>query len=157
LRLGGCRLRASTQQHGRSGKVLGHLPEEWRCVGVGVGVRDSVGSSIVVGLRRARLWRRCAAARLIHSRSALTQVTIPLVRLALHKNVLRRALIVIPIMGLALHRHALCKLSLARPGFHVELLEKRVQLLVELASRLRELIELRTSLVVGIAVARSQF
>jgi hypothetical protein len=62
------------------------------------------------------------AARLICSRSALTPVTIPLMGLALHGNVLRRASIAIPIMGLALHRHALCKLSLMWPGFHAELL-----------------------------------
>jgi hypothetical protein len=59
---------------------------------------------------------------LIHSRSVLTPVTIPLAGLALHRNVLRRASIAIPIMGLALHRHTLCQLSLAWPGFHAELL-----------------------------------
>jgi hypothetical protein len=88
----------------------------------GLAFAHPLGASIVVELRRARWWRRCVAARLIYSWSALTPVTIPLMGLALHRNVLRRALIAIPIMGLALHRHALCQLSLAWPGFHAELL-----------------------------------
>jgi hypothetical protein len=120
--LGGCRLRAAAQQHGCSAEVLGRSPEEWWYVGVGVGVRAPVGASIIVGLQRKHWWRRHTAARLIHSWLALTPVSVPLVELALHRNVLRRASIAIPIMGLALHRHALCRLSLAWPSFHAELL-----------------------------------
>jgi hypothetical protein len=120
--LRGCRLWKAAQQHGCGSKVLGHPLEEWWCVGVGVGVRAYVGTPIVVGLRRARRWRRCAAAWLIYSRSALTPVAIALTWLTLHMNVLHRASIAIPNMGLALHRRTLCKLLFAWPGFHAELL-----------------------------------
>jgi hypothetical protein len=65
--LGSCRLRAAAQQHGRSDKVLGRPPEERRCVSVGV--RASIGASIVIGLWHACGWRRCAAARLVCSRT----------------------------------------------------------------------------------------
>jgi hypothetical protein len=47
-------------------------------------------------------------------------------------------------------------LSLAWPGFHAELLVLKGQLLVELASRFRELVKPHTPLVVGAAVARSR-
>jgi hypothetical protein len=117
--LGGCRLRAAAQQHGRDGEVLGRPPEKLRCVGVGV--RAPIGTSIVVGLRRMRQCRRTTA-RLVCSQTAFAPVAIPLMGLTLHRNVLRRASIVIPLTGLALHRHALCKLSLAWLGVHAELL-----------------------------------
>jgi hypothetical protein len=74
------------------------------------------------GLRHAHDRRRCATARLVCSRSAFTLVAIPLMGLALHRNVLRRASIAVPLTGLALHRHALCKLSLAWLGVHAKLL-----------------------------------
>jgi hypothetical protein len=48
-------------------------------------------------------------------------VTIPFAGLALHRNILHRALIAIPVMGLTSHRHALCRFSLVWPGFHTEL------------------------------------
>jgi hypothetical protein len=64
---------------------------------------------------------RCATARLVYSRSALALVAIPLMGLALHRNVLRRASIAVSLMGLALHRHALCKLSLVWLGVQAEL------------------------------------
>jgi hypothetical protein len=110
------------QQHGRSGKVLGRLPKKWRCIGVGVGVRVSIGASIVVGLWRAHQWRRCTDVRLVHSQTALASVAILVTGLTLHGNVLRRASIVIPLSGMALHGHALRKLSVAGLGIHVELL-----------------------------------
>jgi hypothetical protein len=118
--LEGCRLWAAAQQHGRGGKVLGHPPEEWRCVSVGV--RASIGASIVVVLQRAQGRRRCAAARLVCSQTAFVPIAIPLMGLTLHRNVLRRVSIVVPLTGLALHRHSLCKLSLAWLGVHAELL-----------------------------------
>jgi hypothetical protein len=58
---------------------------------------------IVVGLRRALGWCRCATTRLVYSRSALAPVAVLLVGLTLHRNVLHRASIAIPLMGLALH------------------------------------------------------
>jgi hypothetical protein len=118
--LGSCRLRAAAQQLGRGGKVLGRPPEERRCIGVGV--RASIGASIVVGLRHMRGWRRCAAAWLVYSRMTFALVAIPLMGLTLHRNVLRRESIAILLMGLALDMHALCKLSLTWLGVHAELL-----------------------------------
>jgi hypothetical protein len=56
--LGGCRLRAAAQQHGRGDKVLGRPPEKLWCVGV----RAPIGASVVVGLRHTRGQRRCTAA-----------------------------------------------------------------------------------------------
>jgi hypothetical protein len=88
----------------------------------GVSVCTSISASIVVGLQRARRRHRCATARLVYSRSAFAPVAIPLMGLALLRNVLCRASIVVPLTGLGLHRHALCKLSLAWLGVHVELL-----------------------------------
>jgi hypothetical protein len=72
--LGGCGLRTAAQQHGRRGQVLGRPPEEWWCVGVGI--HAFIGASIVVGLRRARGWRRCTTTRLVCSRPALTPVAV---------------------------------------------------------------------------------
>jgi hypothetical protein len=48
-------------------------------------------------------------------------VVVLLARLVIYRNVLHRASLAIPITGLALHRHALCRLLLARLGFHAEL------------------------------------
>jgi hypothetical protein len=112
------RLRAATQQHGPSGKVLRRPAEKWRSVsfGIRVDVRASGGASDVVGLRHThRQWLVC-------SRSALAPVAIALTGLPLHKNILRRASIVVPFLGLPLHRHALCRLSIAGLGIHAELL-----------------------------------
>jgi hypothetical protein len=53
---------------------------------------------------------------------AFAPVAIPLMGLALHRNVLRRASIAVLLTGLALHRHDMCKLSLAWLGVHAELL-----------------------------------
>jgi hypothetical protein len=103
--LGGGRLWAAVQHHGRSGKVLRRPPEKWWSVNVDVGVdvRALVGTSVVVGLWPACRWRRCAAVRLVCSWAALASVSIPLAGLPLHRNVLRR-------------------LSIARLGIHAELL-----------------------------------
>jgi hypothetical protein len=57
--------------------------------------------------------------------------------------------------GLLLHRDILCRSSVTRLGVHPQLLVKKGQLLVELAPRLRELVEPRPSLGIGGAVARS--
>jgi hypothetical protein len=110
------------QQHGRSGKVLGRLLKKWRCAGVGIGVRVSIGASIVVGLRRAHRWHRCTVVRLVHSRTALAPVAILVTGLTQHGNILRRASIVVPLSGMALHGHALRKLSVAGLDIHAELL-----------------------------------
>jgi hypothetical protein len=59
---------------------------------------------------------------LVCSRSAFEPIAIPLMGLALHRNVLRRTSIVVPLTGLALHRNTLPKLSLAWLGIHAELL-----------------------------------
>jgi hypothetical protein len=96
--------------------------EKWRCIGVGVGVRASIGASIVVGLRRAHRWRRCTTVRLVCSRTMLTPISIPVAGLALHGNVLRQTSIAVPLLGLPLHRYALCRLSIAGLGIHAEFL-----------------------------------
>jgi hypothetical protein len=99
--LGGGRLWAATQQHGRGGKVLRRPPEERRSVSVGI--RALVGASVVVGLQPARRRRRCAAMRLVRSRVALAPIAIPLA-------------------GLPLHRYVLHGLSIMRIGVNTELL-----------------------------------
>jgi hypothetical protein len=104
--LGGCRLRATAQQHGRRSQVLGRPPEEWWCVGVGI--RAFISASVVVRLSRARGWRRCTTTRLVCSRPALTPVAVLLAGLTLHRNVLCRTSVAIPLVGLALHQHFLC-------------------------------------------------
>jgi hypothetical protein len=85
--LGGGRLRATAQQHGRSGKVLRRPPTEWRSVSIGI--RTLVGVSVVVGLWPARRWRRCISMRLVRSWAALASVANPLAGLPLHRNILR--------------------------------------------------------------------
>jgi hypothetical protein len=69
----------------------------------------------------ARGRRRCTTTRLVHSRPAFMPVFVLLARLVIYRNVLHRASLAIPITNLALHRHALCRLLLARLGFHAEL------------------------------------
>jgi hypothetical protein len=122
--LGGCRLRAAAQQHGRSGEVLRRPPEERRgiSVGVGVNVRASVGALVVVERRPACRRRRRAAVRLTGSQTTLAPVAVPLAGLPLHRNVLRQASIVIPFSGLPLHRYALRRLSIAGLGIHAKIL-----------------------------------
>jgi hypothetical protein len=68
--------------------------------------------------------------RLVGSRTALASVTVHLA-------------------GLLLHRTVLCRSSVAGLGIHAQLLVNKGQLLVELASRLREFIESRPPLGVG--------
>jgi hypothetical protein len=63
-------------------------------------------------------------------------------------------LIAIPLAGVPLHRNVLRRLSIAGLGIHAELLAQKGQLLVELASRLREFVKPRTPLGIGATVAR---
>jgi hypothetical protein len=105
-----------------------------------------------VAERQCRCWRRRSRPRwrvgccrasvrapgLIGSRTALAPVVISLARLSLHRIILHRA-------------------SIAGLGVHAKLLVYKGQLLVELASCLREFVELSPPLGVGVAVARSRF
>jgi hypothetical protein len=75
--------------------------------------------------------------RLLGSRTALTPVAIPLT-------------------GLLLHEDVLCRSSVARLSIHPQFLVKKGQLLVELAPRLRELVEPHPPVGDGGAVARSR-
>jgi hypothetical protein len=99
--LGGCCLRAAVQQHGRSGKVLRRPPEEWRGVSIDIriDVRTLIGALVVVSCRPTSWWRWSAAMRLLGSRITLTQVTIPLMGLLLHGDVLCRS----SVAGLDIH------------------------------------------------------
>jgi hypothetical protein len=72
--LGGCGFRATAQQHGRSGKVLGRPSEGRRCVGVGICA--SIGTSIVVVLRHARKQCKCATTQLVSSWSTFASVVV---------------------------------------------------------------------------------
>jgi hypothetical protein len=63
--------------------------------------------------------------------------------------------VAVPLTGPFLHGDVLCRPSVARLGIHAQLLVKKVQLLVELAPHLRELVEPRPPLGVGGAVAQS--
>jgi hypothetical protein len=98
-----CRLRASAQQHGCSGKVLGRPSEEWRDVSVGVGVRAFVGASVVVACQLTHQQRRCTAVRLIGCRTVFAPVVVPLPGLLLHRNVLCRP----PVAGLCVYAQLL--------------------------------------------------
>jgi hypothetical protein len=60
--------------------------------------------------------------QLVYSRLVFAPVAVLLTVLTLHRNVLHQASIAISLVGLALHQHALCRFSLARLGFHAELL-----------------------------------
>jgi hypothetical protein len=130
--LGGGSLRATAQQHGRNGEVLGRLPEEWRSISIGVGVdiRALIGASVVVARRSTCRRRWCAAVRLVGSQTALASVAVPLAWLLLHWS------------------------SVTGLGIHVRFLVEKGQLLVKLVSRLREFVESRTLLGVGAAVPR---
>jgi hypothetical protein len=97
----------------------------------------------------------CTTTRLVCSRPAFAPVAVLFAGLALHRNFLYGASIAIPLVGLALHRHALCQWLLAWLDFHTELSMQKGQLLVELASCLREFVESRAQLIVSTAVARS--
>jgi hypothetical protein len=114
--LGGRRLRAAAQQHGRSGKVMRCLPEEWRCVSIGVrvDVHALIGASVVVACQHTCRWCWCAVVRLVGSWTALKSI-------------------VVLLTGLLLHRDVLCRQSVARLVIHAKLLVKKGQLLVELA------------------------
>jgi hypothetical protein len=118
--LGGSRLRAAVQQHGRNGKVLGCPPEERRSVSVGIGVdvRALVGASVVVACQPTCRWRWCTAVRLVGSRTAL-------------------ALVPVPLTGLLLHGDVSCRPSIAGLGIHAHILVKKGQLLFEMAPCLR--------------------
>jgi hypothetical protein len=131
-------LRAAAQQHGRSGKVLQRPTKERRSISVGIGfsVRTLVGALIVVACQPACRWRWCTAVRLLFSWTMLTPVAIPLT-------------------GPLLHGDVLCRSSVAGLSIHAQLLAMKGQLLVELAPRLRELVESRPPLGIGGAVARS--
>jgi hypothetical protein len=71
-------LAPAAQQDGHSGKVLRRPPEEWRGVGVHISVRATIGASVVVKLWPTCRRRRCAAVRLVCSRTALAPVDVPL-------------------------------------------------------------------------------
>jgi hypothetical protein len=66
------------------------------------------------------------------------------------------ASVAVSLAGLLLHRKVLSRSSVAVLGIHVQLLMEKGQLLVELASRLREFLEPHPPLGVGGAVARSR-
>jgi hypothetical protein len=66
------------------------------------------------------------------------------------------ALVAIPLTWLLLHGDVLCRSPVARLGIQPQFLVKTGQLLVELAPRLRKLIEPRPPLGIGGAVAQSQ-
>jgi hypothetical protein len=66
------------------------------------------------------------------------------------------ASVVVPLTELLLHRDVLCRLSIAGLGIHAQLLVNKGQLLVELAPRLRKVVESRPPLGVGGAVAWSR-
>jgi hypothetical protein len=76
-----------------------------------------------------------------------------LVRLVGSRTVL--ASVVVPLTGLLLYRNVLCRPSVAMLGIHAQPLVEKGQLLVELASRLREFVEPCPLLGVSGAVARS--
>jgi hypothetical protein len=103
--LGGRKLQVAARQHGCNGDVLGRPPEEWRGVNIGVSinVRAFVCALVVIARRSMCRRRRCTAARLISSRTALAPVVVPLEGLLLHRNILR-------------------KLSIAVLGLHAQLL-----------------------------------
>jgi hypothetical protein len=124
------------QQHGCRSEVLRRPSEERQCVNVGIciDIRALVGASVVIACCPAQ-WRcRCAAARLVDSRTALTPVAIPLT-------------------GLLLHRDVLCRSSVVGLDIHAYLLVEKGQLLIELASRLHEFVEPRPPL--GVCGAES--
>jgi hypothetical protein len=86
--LGGRGFRAATQQHGRNGKVLGCPLKKWWCVGVRVDICDTIGASVVVGLRPACRRRGCADVRLVRSWTSVVPVAIPLVGFPSHRNIM---------------------------------------------------------------------
>jgi hypothetical protein len=90
--------------------------------------------------------------RLIGSRTALAPVVVPLAGLLLHRNGLRKPSVTVPPAGLLLHRNVLRRSSVAGLGIHAKFLVQKGQLLVELASRLREFVEPSLLLMVYIRV-----
>jgi hypothetical protein len=84
-------LPAVAQQHGCSGEVLRHSPEERRgiTVGVGIDVRTLIGALVVVACAPSSLRRRGGGSRLFSSRTVLLVLAVSLTGLLLHRDQLR--------------------------------------------------------------------